>query len=86
MEADHKRDRAREPDDVSAIFAAPRHFSSNLLSEGARHIKPVVPQLIALSVCLLLVPLVILLSLYAGWFVWRNVAVGWEAPVYLQYG
>jgi hypothetical protein len=86
MEADHKRDRAREPDDVSAIFAAPRHFSSNLLSEGARHIKPVVPQLIALSVCLLLVPLVVLLSLYAGWFVWRNVAVGWEAPVYLQYG
>jgi len=73
-------DRARKQDD---IIAAPRHFSSNLLSE---HIKPVVPQLIALSVCLLLVPLVVLLSLYAGWFVWRNVAVGWKAPVYLQYG
>jgi len=44
------------------------------------------PQLITLLVCLLLVPLVVFLSLFAGWFVWKNVAVSWEAPVYLQYG
>jgi len=76
----------RDLDNVPPVFAEPLHTSSTILSEGARRIKPIVPQLITLSVCLLLVPLVVFLSLFAGWFVWKNVAAGWEAPVYLQYG
>src|ERR1700692_1743828 len=69
-----------------AILAFPVRLSSALVSRGAGYLKPIAPQLITLSVCLLLVPLIVLLSVFAGWFVWKNVVVGWETPVYLQYG
>ncbi|KAG0696024.1 putative adipose-regulatory protein-domain-containing protein [Suillus ampliporus] len=44
------------------------------------------PQLIPLFVCLALIPIIILFSLFSGWYVWKNVAVGWESPLFLQYG
>ncbi|KAF8898895.1 hypothetical protein BD779DRAFT_1486090, partial [Infundibulicybe gibba] len=44
------------------------------------------PQIIPLFVCLFLVPLVILLSLFAGWIVWNSVATAWDSPLDLQYG
>jgi hypothetical protein len=75
-----------EQDNVHAILAAPLRLSSALVSKGTKYIKPIAPQLITFSVCLLLVPLIVFLSIFAGWFVWKNVAVGWETPAYLQYG
>ncbi|KAG2369475.1 putative adipose-regulatory protein-domain-containing protein [Suillus spraguei] len=48
--------------------------------------RPIAPQLIPLFVCLALIPVIILFSLFSGWYVWKNVAVGWEYPLYLQYG
>ncbi|KAF9229132.1 hypothetical protein BS17DRAFT_689440 [Gyrodon lividus] len=48
--------------------------------------RPIAPQIVPLAVCLSLIPVVVLFSLFSGWYVWKNVAVGWEVPVYLQYG
>ncbi|KAH7885915.1 hypothetical protein F5I97DRAFT_1876383 [Phlebopus sp. FC_14] len=48
--------------------------------------RPIGLQLVPLAVCLALVPVVVILSVFSGWYVWRNVAVGWEANLYLQYG
>ncbi|KAF8917688.1 hypothetical protein CPB85DRAFT_1285233 [Mucidula mucida] len=57
-----------------------------LLSKGLALIRPFAPQLIALAVFAFLIPLVFSLSVAAGYAVWKNVAVGWEMPLYLQYG
>ncbi|KAG1749847.1 putative adipose-regulatory protein-domain-containing protein [Suillus paluster] len=62
----------------------------SLLQNVARFImnlcRPVAPRLIPLFVCLALIPVIIIFSLFSGWYVWKNVAVGWESPLYLQYG
>lgn len=71
---------------VSDALLAPLRFSNAIVAKGAEYIRSMAPQLIALSVCLLLIPLLILLSALSGWFVWKNIAVGWEVPVYLHYG
>lgn len=76
----------QEPSDVPAIIATPLRLSGDLLAKGSGYMKFMAPQLITLAVCLFLIPLVIFLSAFAGWFVWKHVAVGWETPVYLQYG
>ncbi len=57
-----------------------------LLSKGLALIRPFAPQLIPLAVFAFLIPLVFSLSVAAGYAVWKNVAVGWEMPLYLQYG
>ncbi|KAK7694793.1 hypothetical protein QCA50_001981 [Cerrena zonata] len=57
-----------------------------MISSTIRLIKPLAPHLIPLVVFALAIPVVIALSLSAGWFVWRSIAVGWELPLYLQYG
>lgn len=71
---------------VPDALLAPVRFSGALLAKGAGYIKPVVPQLVSLSVCLLLVPLLVLFSALSGWYVWKNIAIGWSIPVYLHYG
>jgi hypothetical protein len=76
----------REPDNVSTILLAPLRFFESLFSQTLEFMKSITNQLVTLIVCLILVPLVILLSVFAGWFVWKTVAVGWDIPVYLQYG
>lgn len=65
---------------------APIRLFLSALSIGLATFRPFAPQLIPLAVFAVLIPLVVFLSLSAGWVVWRNVAVGWEAPLYLQYG
>jgi len=55
-------------------------------SKGLGFLRPMAPQLISMAVFLLLIPLIVFLSVFAGWIVWRNVAVGWETTLYLQYG
>jgi len=58
----------------------------NVSSAALRLFRPLAPQLIPLFVCLALIPVIISFSLFSGWYVWKNAAVGWESPVYLQYG
>lgn len=51
-----------------------------------RAVKPYAPQLVPLIVFIILLPAVILISFFAGFIVWNNVAVAWDVPIYLQYG
>ncbi|KAG1716006.1 hypothetical protein ID866_1171 [Astraeus odoratus] len=51
-----------------------------------RLLRPLAPQLVPLFVLLALIPVIVFLSLFSGWYVWNNVAVGWETQIYLQYG
>ncbi|KAF9076132.1 putative adipose-regulatory protein-domain-containing protein [Rhodocollybia butyracea] len=49
-------------------------------------LRPYTPNLVSLFVFFALIPLLAFLSLSAGLIVWQNVAVGWQIPLYLQYG
>lgn len=44
------------------------------------------PFYIPLLICLAAIPLLMLLSLFAGWSVWKSVPTGWHKELYLQYG
>ncbi|KAE9408246.1 hypothetical protein BT96DRAFT_873938 [Gymnopus androsaceus JB14] len=52
----------------------------------SQSLRPYTPNLVSLFVFLSLVPCLVFLSLFAGLLVWRDVAVGWQKPLYLQYG
>lgn len=43
-------------------------------------------HLVPLLVCLSLVPLILFFSLFSGWYIWRNIPVAWQVPIFLQYG
>jgi len=43
-------------------------------------------RLVPLLVCLSLIPLILFFSLFSGWYIWRNIPVAWQVPIYLQYG
>jgi hypothetical protein len=83
-----------EPEDSKPLSYEGQHeeysLFENAVSSAIQFImnifRPVAPQLIPLFVCLALIPVIILFSLFSGWYVWKNVAVGWESPLYLQYG
>ncbi|KIJ68602.1 hypothetical protein HYDPIDRAFT_106814 [Hydnomerulius pinastri MD-312] len=64
---------------LPSIVSAPLRLVLSLL-------RPIAPQLVPLVVCLALIPVIVFFSLFSGWYVWKNVAVGWEMPIYLQYG
>lgn len=49
-------------------------------------LRPVALQLVPIFVCLFLIPFAVCLSIFAGWMVWKSLSVGWEVPLYLQYG
>lgn len=68
------------------ILVFPLTLNIKLLSLAFRWIKPFSPQLIPLAVAFLLFPVLVFFSFSAGFYVWKNVAVAWQAPVYLQYG
>ncbi|KII93792.1 hypothetical protein PLICRDRAFT_100856 [Plicaturopsis crispa FD-325 SS-3] len=63
----------------STVLLSPFRLLTSIL-------RPITPQLIPIIVCILFIPLVAFFSIFAGWFVWRSVAVAWEVPVYLNYG
>lgn len=72
------------------------HFNLNTVSwldvaattvhATVERIRAQYPRLIPLVMCLGVMPLVILLSVIAGWTVWKSVPKGWSIPVHLQYG
>ena len=70
---------------ASAALVPARLFLSTLVTL-IRVFRPYAPQLIPLLVCLLLLPAVILVSVFAGFLVWRDIAVPWDAPLHLQFG
>lgn len=51
-----------------------------------RFLRPVAPQLVPLFVLFALIPVIVSLSLFSGWYVWRSAAVGWQTEIFLQYG
>jgi len=57
-------------------------LSSVLLSA----VRPFAPRLVPILVCALFIPLLLLLSASAAWFVWSSLSASWEVPLYLQYG
>ncbi|KIK78990.1 hypothetical protein PAXRUDRAFT_834327 [Paxillus rubicundulus Ve08.2h10] len=61
-------------------------FATALMRRTLSLLRPIAPQMVPLAVCLSLIPVIVLSSMFSGWYVWKNVAVGWEIPVYLQYG
>ncbi|KIL71791.1 hypothetical protein M378DRAFT_155399 [Amanita muscaria Koide BX008] len=57
-----------------------------LIASGVDTLRAFAPHIIPLFVCALLIPLVVAVSVFAGWLVWKHASVSWEAPLYLQYG
>ena len=58
----------------------------DLLWVVLRLFRPLAPHLVPLAVFSVTLPLIILLSIGSGYLVWKSVAVGWEADLFLQYG
>lgn len=69
-------------DYANYVVLTPVRLSLGLVKK----IQPYAPQLAAVAIVILFVPVLITLSSYAGYFVWKSVAVGWDVPLYLQYG
>lgn len=63
-----------------------RRVLSPVLGAVLSAVRPFAPRLVPILVCALFVPLVLLLSASAGWFVWSSLSASWEVPLYLQYG
>ncbi|KAJ7900195.1 hypothetical protein B0H14DRAFT_2672677, partial [Mycena olivaceomarginata] len=70
----------------TSLLQLPARLFFSALSAFLAFLRPIFPHILPLLVCLSLVPLLLFLSASAGWIVWRNVAVGWQTPLYLQYG
>ncbi|KAF7339776.1 hypothetical protein MVEN_01894000 [Mycena venus] len=70
----------------ASLLQLPARLFFSALSTFLSFLRPYFPHVLPVLVCLSFVPLLLFLSASAGWIVWRNVAVGWQAPLYLQYG
>jgi hypothetical protein len=71
---------------VRSIALVPAQISLYVVAKGSDVLQAIAPKIIPLVVFLSFIPALFFISLSAGWFVWKNVAVGWEATMYLQYG
>jgi hypothetical protein len=69
-----------------SVVYLPVRISLAILSKCLYLLRPISPQLVPLVICLLLIPLLVMVSISAGWMVYKTVAVGWQVDVYLQYG
>ncbi|KAA1467910.1 hypothetical protein DENSPDRAFT_833073 [Dentipellis sp. KUC8613] len=68
---------------LAALTWRPFQLLGNAFLAGAR---PATPPVVSFSILLIVTPILFLISLVSGIYVWRNIAIGWEAPIYLQYG
>ncbi|KAF5374739.1 hypothetical protein D9758_000421 [Tetrapyrgos nigripes] len=67
----------------------PRFYDAPLNSLrdfASRSFQAIAAHLISIIAFCILIPVIISISIFAGYLVWKNVAVGWESPLYLQYG
>lgn len=85
-----RREIAQGPVQEITDYFWPVHYPlrklADLIAACLRFFRPVGPQLVPLVVFLAALPVIFFLSFVAGWIVWRSIAVGWEAEVFLQYG
>ncbi|KAH8835883.1 hypothetical protein DL96DRAFT_1575951 [Flagelloscypha sp. PMI_526] len=76
-----------QPQSLSTtVLNVPLRLGSYAISTSWRYFRPLAPQVVPIVVFFSFVPIVSFLSFSAGWLVWTMVAVGWQAPVFLQYG
>jgi hypothetical protein len=59
---------------------------SDLLRFTYAIVRPFAPQLIPLVLVILVLPILVFVSLSAGFVVWKTSVVSWEEPIFLQYG
>lgn len=69
-----------------SLLWLPVQLVLDVIHAAWRSFRPYLPQLVPLIVFLITIPILAASSVSAGWFVWRSIAVGWEASLYLQYG
>ncbi|KAI1793958.1 hypothetical protein LXA43DRAFT_971602 [Ganoderma leucocontextum] len=88
-----EREKLREQvvEDTRGIFSYfwpfhPIQLFIDLLWAIARLFSPLAPHLVPLAVFSITLPLIILLSVGSGYFVWKSIAVSWETELFLQYG
>ncbi|KZW02661.1 hypothetical protein EXIGLDRAFT_759784 [Exidia glandulosa HHB12029] len=67
----------------ASLLLAPWYY---LLDVVWSESKLAIPYLVPLALGVLLLPVLALFSLGAGWMVWTSVPVGWREPIFLQYG
>jgi len=70
----------------SSLLSVPLNFLNLVAMKGVSVLRPVALQLVPVFVCLFLIPFAVCLSVFAGWVVWKSLSLGWEVPLYLQYG
>ncbi|KAI9461782.1 hypothetical protein HD554DRAFT_1487943 [Boletus coccyginus] len=77
-----------EPDDsfnpLRIVLSVPRRCLMYLFPPATT--LAIASHLVPLLVCLSLVPLILFFSLFSGWYIWKNIPVAWQVPIYLQYG
>ena len=83
--------RRQVAEDTRGIFSYfwplhPIQLFVDLLWAIARLFSPLAPHLVPLAVFSVTLPLIILLSIGSGYFVWKSIAVSWETELFLQYG
>ncbi|KAF8078764.1 hypothetical protein FPV67DRAFT_1663454 [Lyophyllum atratum] len=71
---------------LSTVLSAPLRLLLVVASTTLSFLRPYAPQIIPVLICVFIIPLVVFLSVSAGFIVWKNVAVGWESPLHLQFG
>ena len=71
-------------DELSVVSSG--SYWNNAVQTSIRYIRPATPKLVPIAVCLGTIPLLIVLSIAAGWVVYSGIAVGWKSPLHLQYG
>lgn len=71
---------------ISTIVHVPLRLLVSLSSTTVATLRPYAPQIIPVLICVLFIPLIILLSVFSGFVVWRSVGVDWETPIHLQFG
>ncbi|GLB36011.1 putative adipose-regulatory protein (Seipin) [Lyophyllum shimeji] len=68
------------------VLSSLLRFLLAVASNALSFLRPYAPQIIPVLTCVFIIPLFVLLSSFAGFLVWKNVAVGWETPLHLQFG
>jgi hypothetical protein len=71
---------------ISRVLHLPFRLLLSFSSTSVATLRPYAPQIVPLLICVLFIPLVFLLSVFAGFVVWKSVAVDWETPIHLQFG
>ncbi|KAG7099052.1 hypothetical protein E1B28_000927 [Marasmius oreades] len=69
-----------------SILYAPVSLLFSVTSSIAFKLRPYVPHLTPIIIYFSLLPYLIILSIFAGFLVWKNVAIAWSTPLFLQYG